>query len=69
MTGREGYGIRKIKEREGYGMGKTIEMEGYGSTGWGGTIEREAETTQSNQNKVLGFQIYSHLRMIDLTTD
>lgn len=24
-----------------------------------GTIEREAETTQSNQNKALGFQIFT----------
>lgn len=35
MTGRKGYGMRKIKEMEGYGMGKTIEMEGYGSGGRG----------------------------------
>lgn len=57
--------VSKNLEVQGYRMEETTEREGYGK---GKTVEREAETTQSNQSKVLGFQIYSHLRTTELTT-
>lgn len=59
----QGYGMEEMTEREGYGRGKTVEREGYGSTGRGegeeGTIEREAETTQSIKTKSWVFR-YIH---------
>lgn len=62
----QGYGMEEMTEREGYGRGKTVERERYGSTGQGqggmkgkGTIEREAETTQSIKTKSWVFR-YIH---------